>query len=173
MIKLTYAEGVYEDREDSWLLQKEVEKEAKGKFVLDVGCGTGIQGITACRSGAKRVVCTDLNPDACALTIKNAELNNCKLEIVCGNLLDFFKDVEFDLILFNAPYLPQKEDIQWGGGKELIQRFIEQAKKFIKEGGKILFVFSSFTQLPLEGVEVVAEKKLDFETLYVGKVSFL
>ena len=40
VIKLTYIESVYEDREDSWLLQKVVEKEAKDKSVLDVGCGS-------------------------------------------------------------------------------------------------------------------------------------
>jgi release factor glutamine methyltransferase len=172
MIKLNYAEGVYEDREDSWLLQKEVEQRAKGKFVLDVGCGTGIQGITAFKQGAERVVCTDLNPNACALTKRNAKLNDCKIEVVCGNLLDFFKDVKFDLIVFNTPYLPQKnENIQWSGGKEVINRFLEQAKSFLSRNGEILFVFSSYTGL--SGIEIVVERKLDFETLYVGKVSFL
>jgi release factor glutamine methyltransferase len=173
VVKLTYTDGVYEDREDSWLLQKEVEKHANGKFVLDVGCGTGIQGITACKTGARKVICTDVNPKACFLTRKNAELNNCHIDVVCGKLLEFFKGVKFDLIVFNTPYLPSGEDIQWSGGKELIREFLEQASNFVNKGGEILLVFSSLTGLSINDVEIISEEKVNFETLYLGKVSFL
>jgi len=172
-VRLTYTDGVYEDREDSWLLQKEVEKQANGKVVLDVGCGTGIQGITACKAGAKKVICTDLNPKACFLTKKNAELNNCQISIICGNLLGFFKDIKFDLIVFNTPYLQSGEDIQWSGGKDLIYDFLEQASRFVSKDGEILLVFSSLTGLSKDTVEIISEEKVNFETLYLGKVSFL
>ena len=40
---------VYEPREDSYLLQKYVEKYCKVDLVLDIGTGSGIQAITAAK----------------------------------------------------------------------------------------------------------------------------
>lgn len=68
------------------LLQKYIKKDSS---VIDVGCGSGILGITASLLGAKDVLMTDI--DECAVTAarRNAELNgvkNCRAEL--KNLLD-------------------------------------------------------------------------------------
>ena len=48
-LEIKNCSGVYEPREDSYMLAKAVEEYAFGK-VLDLGTGSGIQGITAALS---------------------------------------------------------------------------------------------------------------------------
>jgi len=43
--------------------------------VLDVGCGTGILGITAAKMGAQDVVCVDNDPKATEIAAQNAVIN--------------------------------------------------------------------------------------------------
>ena len=67
-------------------------------------------------------------------------------------------------------------------GYELIERFLKEAKYFLKKDGIILMVFSSLTKkqridgiLKREGYcfEVLEKKKIDFEELYVYKINYL
>ena len=44
--------------------------------VLDVGCGTGILGITAAKMGAQDVVCVDNDPKATEIAAENAVINS-------------------------------------------------------------------------------------------------
>ncbi len=48
--------------------------DVSGKRVIDFGCGSGVAGIAAVKTGAKVVAC-DIDPDALAATKVNAELN--------------------------------------------------------------------------------------------------
>ena len=49
---------IYPPREDSYLLQKQVKKYSKKcKLVLDIGTGTGIQGITAAQNSDYVLAC--------------------------------------------------------------------------------------------------------------------
>lgn len=43
--------------------------------VLDVGCGTGILGITAAKMGAQDVICVDNDPKATQIAAENAKIN--------------------------------------------------------------------------------------------------
>lgn len=58
----------------------------KDKVVLDIGTGTGILGITACKLGAKKVVMTDIDPIAVEVAKQNAVIN--KVEDKCLITLD-------------------------------------------------------------------------------------
>lgn len=69
------------------LLQKYVRKD---DVVLDIGCGSGILGITAAKLGAKQVVGVDFDSVAVAVAkenVKNNKLGN-NVEIRCGDLMD-------------------------------------------------------------------------------------
>ena len=69
--------------------------------VIDVGCGSGILGITASKLGAKNVLMTDI--DECAVDASN---HNCKIngvtncEVILKNLLDD-QTIKGDIILAN------------------------------------------------------------------------
>ncbi len=57
--------------------------------VLDVGCGSGILGITASKLGANKVVMTDIDECATIASEHNAKLNNVSnVTVLLKNLLD-------------------------------------------------------------------------------------
>jgi release factor glutamine methyltransferase len=177
-VQIRNCDGVYAPREDSFLLSEAVKKYAKGK-TLDLGCGTGIQGITAAKEGCE-VTFADRNEMAleCAR-------NNCALNGMEGHFLhtDLFSDVEgkFDTIIFNPPYVAtaplkraKKVDISTDGGvmgREVIKRFVADCRKHLNPDGIILLLESSINNYGSDvkkyGAEIVGREKEFFEELVV------
>jgi len=179
-------ENVYEPAEDSFLFAENLDIE-KGAEVLDVGTGCGILGTLAAEKAAN-VVSVDLNPHAIHCAKENSTLNNLRNKmafIQAGLLTAFNENARFDLILFNAPYLPSDEDEaeswigrSWAGGingREVIDQFISQAPPHLKANGRILMMQSTlanveetirkFEDCNLKA-SIKAERKLPFfETL--------
>lgn len=152
-------DNVYEPREDSLLLAEILEKEdLAGKKCLDMGSGCGFLSILMAKQGAE-VIAADINKDAVEVTRNNASRNNALLTAVRSDLFENVKD-EYDLIVFNAPYLPSEEkekdeQTYYGGptGRAVIERFLVYAKQFLKPEGKILLLFSTLT-----GEDEITEK---------------
>jgi|TARA_Y100000310_G_scaffold90360_1_gene87624 release factor glutamine methyltransferase len=173
-MKLKDSEHVYSPREDSKLLQKVVEeymKKFKPKRVLDMGTGSGIQAITAKKAySTGEVFGADINPMAIDLATENAELNDVKVKFFVSDLFERFQDQKFDLIIFNAPYLPPEPPLDpiWSGGEKFILKFIKLARKHLNVEGRILFVYSSKSPVKFEH-KIVAQEKVFFETLYVAE----
>lgn len=121
----------------------------RNKVVIDMGCGSGIQGITAGLYGAKKVLSTDIEPAAVANTQENVKVYN--LEHIClvrqGNLFDTVPE-KADIIIFNHPFFSDgtmKEQIQ--NPKQSLQRgtlihvFLEQATNHILPGGCVVMPY--------------------------------
>jgi len=177
---------IYQPQEDSYLLEKVVKRYAKGKGVLDVGSGSGMQALAARDVGAEEVLAVDVDEEA---------VEFCRGKGLNVVESDLFSNVsgKFDLIVFNPPYLPadSREDSESaratsGGekGDELIVRFLQKVGSYLEEDGKILLVVSSLT--PLGEIEkilrdkkmkkrVVASEKVFMEELFVWEIrtSFL
>ncbi len=173
MILETYP-TVYQPREDSQLLAREVGKVAKGKKLLDVGCGSGIIAITAALAGAKQVWACDLNPAAVRNTEDNSMANKVIIRTFISDLMEVVSPEDrFDLIVFNAPYLPPQQpiDIQWSGGAPLLHKFFKQARQHLEKDGKIMVVFSSLTKLQGDYKVIAEETMPDGEKLIVGLLS--
>jgi len=175
-------ENVYEPAEDSFLFAENLGVEA-GESVLDMGAGCGILGILATKK-ARDVVAVDVNPYAVRCAKENAALNNVrgKLAFVQGDLFTWLSEkATFDVILFNAPYLPANvsEADSWIGrawaggvtGRQVIDRFISEVPKHLKRTGRVLLMQSTlanvdetlhrFTQCHLHAW-VVADRALPF-----------
>ncbi|MBX4196829.1 methyltransferase [Candidatus Pacearchaeota archaeon] len=173
---------IYEPAEDSWLLEKEVRKFSKGKKVLDIGTGSGIQAEAAKESKAKSIVAADIDKETIAYLKKKG------IRTLRSDLFSKVKG-KFDLIIFNPPYLPrdsredrESERITSGGksGDEIIIKFLNQARNHLEKKGMILTVLSSLT--PKERIdqvireiryekEIIAEQKIFMEKLEVWKIT--
>jgi len=175
---------VYEPAEDTFLIAKHLKVDG---FILDVGTGCGILSVLAA-SKAKHIVAVDINPYAARCAKINAEVNGVsdKIDILIGDLFNpIHENLTFDTILFNAPYLPDEKrkestsliEYAWSGGKdgrEVIDRFIQQAPKYLKPYGRILLVQSSLSDVEKTIREfrkrrlqarIIDEEKIFFETI--------
>ena len=172
---------IYQPAEDSLLLEKFVKKYSKGKKVLDMGSGSGIQALAALNFGAREVLAVDIDIEA-VKSLKKKRLNVLRS--------DLFENVigRFDLIIFNPPYLPfdlrenSESALATSGGEkgdEIIVRFLSKASDFLTENGRILLVVSSLT--PLDRINkiirrnvfkkrVLAREKFFMEELGVWKL---
>jgi release factor glutamine methyltransferase len=147
---------VYTPAEDSFLFAESLSVN-KGDRVLDVGTGSGILAVVASKQ-ASEVIAIDVNPYAIHCAKHNAKLNGVseKIDFLRGDLFAPLNDIEyFDVILFNAPYVPSEENEidfwlgrSWSGGltgRTVIDRFISQAPKHLRPKGKILLLQSTLT----------------------------
>jgi release factor glutamine methyltransferase len=172
---------IYAPREDSHLLEREVKNFARGKNVLDVGTGSGIQALAAKNVGAKSITACDINKEAVDY------VNSIGIKCIKSNLFDKIKG-KFDLIIFNPPYLPEdkREDaesriITSGGkrGDEITLKFVKQAVEHLEKQGIILLLLSSLTprnrifeltgKLSLKH-KVISSERLFGEELYVLEI---
>lgn len=151
-------ENVYEPAEDSFLFAENLYVE-NGAHVLDLGAGCGILGILAAQK-AGAVTAVDLNPYAVKCAKKNSWLNRVhgKMDFLEADLFTAFNERAcFDLILFNAPYLPSPANEaetwigrSWAGGvngRQVIDRFIIQARMHLKSNGRILLMQSTLASV--------------------------
>jgi release factor glutamine methyltransferase len=183
--KFIVKDGVYEPAEDTVLIADSLQLQPTDN-VLDIGTGCGILAVLSAFQ-AEHVVAVDINPCAARCAKLNARLNcvSAKVEVIRGDLFEPLKDTaSFDMILFNAPYLPtEKEkarewiDYAWSGGetgRQVIDRFVAQAPRHLKPDGRILLVQSTLSnnektlsELRKQGLEsnVTRECKAGFETI--------
>lgn len=186
-------EDVYEPAEDSFLFADNM-KVNEGDVVIDVGTGCGILGIIAAEKAA-RVIAIDINPHAVRCARENAVLNHVDDKMFCirGDLFTAIKSrAKFDLILFNAPYLPSEDaeetswlESAWSGGpsgRRIIDRFVHDSPNYLKPEGRLLLLQSTLSKISdtLKKLEaenmkttVAAEKALPFfETIKIMRAEF-
>lgn len=105
--------------------------------VLDLGCGPGGLGLLARREG-RRVVATDINPRALALTRFNAGLNDLEgLDCREGSLFEPVAGERFDQILCNPPYAisPARTFLYRDGDEGMVQTILRKAPDHLTPRG--------------------------------------
>lgn len=107
---------------------------------IDVGCGSGILGISAVKLGAKKAYLTDIDPIAVESALHNSELNGVAAQTVVAhaNLLDD-TDVQGDIMMANitgevlkmlAPSIPKNLKTD---GVLILSGIIESRLTMVKE----------------------------------------
>ena len=168
----------YPPSEDTFLL---LDNLRCGKEVLEIGTGSGIIAMECAKRGSE-VTAVDIDENAIAELKKRAEEEGIKIHAF---LSDLFENVtgKFDTIIFNPPYLPgdakEIEDLQWAGGgehgDEIIMRFLSDAWRYLKDGGEIYIILSSFNRIekmkkfPYR-FELLAELKLSFHKIFLYRL---
>ncbi len=173
--------SIYSPAEDSYFLSNLLEnylKKTKNKKLtyLDMGTASGILSETAKKFLKKEnITAVDINKDAVNLLKKKG------FHAIHSNLFENIKQ-KFDIITFNAPYLPEdsrepkESQIATTGGKrgdEISIEFLKQAKKHLNSNGKIFLLVSSLT--PQEKIKkldgkIVKKKKLWMEELVIYEI---
>jgi len=122
--------------------------------VLDVGCGTGILGITAAKMGAQDVICVDIDKKAVEIAGENAAINNVKpsLRILNKNAAAIDKprnliiaNLTAKLLLTLCPHLIQ---LLLPEGYMIISGIIEQDAKNIEDqfSADLLTIYKVITE---------------------------
>jgi len=171
---------VYPPAEDTFLLLRAALSETRpSDSVLEIGCGSGLIS-QELRPRVARLLATDINPHAARAARARG------VEVIRADLFSGIKG-SFDLVLFNAPYLPTLPEERTGhwidraldggkSGRETVDRFIADLSGHLLPGGRALLLISSLTGLAevreaaasagLSAV-VVADEGCFFERLYV------
>jgi len=145
-----------------WKFLLAAPKQSEGGLTaLDFGTGTGCIAIAlAAKCPNAKVTALDISPDALALAKQNAAQNKVveRMEFLRGDgFTALAADAKFDLIVSNPPYIasaeietlePEVKDFDPrtaldGGvdGLDFYRRLAQEAKAFLKPGGKIMMEF--------------------------------
>lgn len=145
-------------------------------FVLDIFAGSGCIGIAILKKIKNSFVdFVDIDKNAISQIKINLKLNKIESErykIYQSNLFENLPKKKYDFIFANPPYvaLERKKEVEkevlerepaialFGGrdGTVYIRKFLDQAKKFLRQKGKI---FLEFDSLQKEKIKEILEKK--------------
>lgn len=163
----TNPESVYVPAEDTFFLEDCIIeyfsfRPTKILNMCDMGTGTGYIGIRLKKIFKDAELhAIDKNRIALKLCHKNFALNQINGLPIYSNLFDYYLSnkisIKFDLIVFNPPYLPSKNEFKNNislngaleGGKNgiaVIKIFLKQFSTFIQDTGLCFLVLSNFNQ---------------------------
>jgi tRNA A58 N-methylase Trm61 len=140
-----YGQAVKPSVQSAYLLENSTIN--PGEDVWDLGTGSGIQAVFAA-GNARRVVATDIGPDAIKSAQFNVKLHGLenKIDVRLGDLFAPLKDDEkFDVIINNIEYPDDDPNSPlW----QVHKRFFEGVNEHLKLGGRILYQSGSIENMP-------------------------
>ncbi len=176
---------VYEPSDDTYLMTDSIIDVDKKypifrKKVLEVGCGNCVNSVFMAKLGAD-VYALDLDNDALTYGKNEAKKQSVQINFIHSDMFLNLNQKDFDLIIFNPPYLPSDEikhmDLDGlENGRHFIDVFLKDFDKFLSKNGRVLLLHTDYNDLNKTidiimskgfRFEIVKRKKLFFEELFV------
>lgn len=106
----TLPEGCVLNVGNASVLTAEFTMRSRVALAADIGCGQGLQAVLLA-GHADRVIATDVNPRALALTKAAARMNGVADQVECrlGSLLDPLQGQHFGLVVSNPPFIMRND----------------------------------------------------------------
>jgi len=156
----------------------------KDDRVLDMGTGTSsIIGLTLWKQCGCYVVCSDINPEIVSMAQENVEFNQAPIQVKHSNLFENIEE-DFDVVVFNPPYVPTKKGTmsnlskqfqsQWDGGEDgsvIVKQFLDELQQ-IKRSVRV-YVGVNYWYLPKEKFLPMIEIKKDLKLRKIYRHTFL
>ena len=163
------------------LVLREINKDNR---VLDMGTGTSsIIGLTIWKQCGCYVVSSDINPEIVSMAQENVEFNQAPLQVKHSNLFENIEE-DFDIVVFNPPYVPTKKGTmsnlskqfqsQWDGGEDgsvIVKQFLFELQQ-IKRSVRV-YVGVNYWYLPKEKFLPMIEIKKDLKLRKIYRHTFL
>jgi len=163
------------------LVLREINKDDR---VLDMGTGTSsIIGLTLWKQCGCYVVCSDINPEIVSMAQENVEFNQAPIQVKHSNLFENIEE-DFDVVVFNPPYVPTKKGTmsnlskqfqsQWDGGEDgsvIVKQFLDELQQ-IKRSVRV-YVGVNYWYLPKEKFLPMIEIKKDLKLRKIYRHTFL
>jgi release factor glutamine methyltransferase len=127
--------------------------------VLEMGTGSGVVLCALAAAGARELVGVDVEPEAVRLTQALLRAQGAtRASVRCGDLWQPLAGEQFDLVVFNPPQLPLRDEAEdgprprsWsrGGrdGREILDRFLGELGAHLAPQARALITHSSFLEL--------------------------
>ena len=136
--KMSFGTGHHETT--TLMIENQLTINHTGKRVLDMGCGTAILAILACKRGATEVLAVDIEDWTVENARENADLNGCPgIEVLLGDANVVKAELPFDVILANINRnvlladLPAYTQILAPGGTLIMSGFYTEDLPMIKD----------------------------------------
>ena len=163
------------------LVLREINKDDR---VLDMGTGTSsIIGLTLWKQCGCSVVCSDINTEIVSMAQENVEFNQAPIQVKHSNLFENIEE-DFDVVVFNPPYVPTKKGTmsnlskqfqsQWDGGEDgsvIVKQFLDELQQ-IKRSVRV-YVGVNYWYLPKEKFLPMIEIKKDLKLRKIYRHTFL
>lgn len=122
----------------------------------DIGTGSGAIAIALKKEEPKfRMHASDISAEAIEVARQNAELNNCEVDFMVGDMLQplIDRNIRLDILISNPPYIPREQPMEksvkdfephvalFGGSDGLFfyRRIFERAHEVIREKSFLAF----------------------------------
>ena len=148
--------------------------ELAGKYVLELGAGTGLISIYASKRGGF-VTASDISLTAVYNIEKNTKMNDANVEVVHSDLFDDIPQRRYDYIIINPPYYRKTPSVEkefaWFGGDDFqyFRKFFTQLGNNYYENTNVIMVLSD--EADIEMIRSIAvEYKFTFDEVFHKKI---